>query len=381
MAKDNSGDDGLNEASLDDFFQPPTEDGAVMDADLFESPEPASPPKAAPSPSAKKSRPKLEDHEAVMPLEESPIDAIPEPESAEEPPDADVQDLFGDSGGGSSTGPVEDLDFTDGAPSKADRKKKVIIGAAVALFLLLLAGAGYFLFGGSTPPPPPPKRPVAEKPQAPAEEIPPPAPAAAPDPFPGPFAMLGDLNRTPEGANVLARSLYDKEGKPDPSGRSAIPALTKKQFLSLYFGTYVVPANLEAAKNRIRQWGLKPIQRGTTMRIDMIRLKVAEFKDRPTAEKLAKELKGKGFDAFVIKVPQPKNYPVYAGSFFTQEKYSEYAAKLGPAGYPAGAQERVQLERKVYELWGGEFKTAEDADPALEKILKAGWNPRIYLAD
>ncbi len=386
MAKDNAGDDGMNEASLDDFFQPPTEDGAVMDADLFEDAPAAAPTKApaktqAPSPSAKKpARPKLEDHEAVAPLDESPLESIPDP-GGEQPAEADVQDLFGAQGGAAddaSTGTVEALDFSDGAPSK-DKKKKILIIAGAVILVLLLLGIGYFVFFSGTSAPPAPKPvakapPPVEKPAAPAE-----APKAA-DAFPGPFGLLGDFARTPEGTNVIARTLYDLEGKADEKGRAALPKLTKKQFLSLYFGTYVVPAHLEAAKEKLRQWGIKPIQRTTTARIEMLRLKVAEFKDRKTSDKMAKELKAKGFDAFVIKA-SATSHPVYAGSFFTPEKYAEFAAKLGPAGYPAGEQERVQLDKKVFELWGGGFKSLEEADATLPKILKASWNPRVYLAD
>ncbi len=396
MAKDTGGDDGLNEASLDDFFQPPTdEDGAVVDADLFEAPPPVAAPTKSPAaktqtPAAKKSKPKLEDHEAVMPLDENvppPAAAAPRPPAPHEQ-EADVQDLFGDTGDRSSGGgeeepetltAVEELNFTDGTPDK-DKKKKILIIAGAAVAILLLLGVGFLFFGGSTPPPPP-----APAPRPPQAKAPPPqskaeAPPVAADPFPGPFAQLGDLDHTPKGTNAQARSIFDKEGKPDSKGREALPQPAKKQFFSLYFGTYVVPKHLEAAKEKLRQWELKPVQRASTARVEMVRLKVAELGDRPAADRLMNELKGKGFDAFVIKMPG-KKYPVYAGSFFTTEKYGEYSSKLTQNGYPPGEQERFQMDRKVYELWGGDFKTLADADPVIEKILKAAWNPRIYLAD
>lgn len=374
MAKDGSGGDGMDEASLDDFFQPPTQDegGDVVDAELFAPPAPL-PAAKKNAPAGAKKTPVLQDHEAVQPFgtaEEAPIEMTP---------DDDVTDLFGDtSGPGEPAQAVEDLDFSDGAPDKAKKRKKMILIGGAVFGLLLLIGAGFMLFGGSATPPPPPPRPVAAEPPPPVE-APPPAPKIV-DPFPGPFAMLGDIDRRPDGANVLTRTLFNASGDADEAARSALPRLAKNQFLSFYFGTYVVPAHLDGAKERVRQWGIKPIQRTADARIDMLRLRVAEFPQRATSEKLARELKGKGFDAFVIK-NSPSSYTVYAGSFFTQAKYAEYAAKLGPAGYPPGTQERVQLTKRVYELWGGQYKTVPEAETAMTSMLKAGWNPRLYLAD
>lgn len=363
-------DEPFEEASLDDFFQPPTDDD-------FAKPTPASDlasqdagPNPLPIPVDDE-----DDFNAVT--SDAPFaasDPLESPGGGGFPPPMDdaggVDDFASTLGQDPSQmqPQVEDLPITDQVERRGGDKKKVIIiaGAAIAVLLLLGVGAMFILGGDEAPEP---------EPMISAEDIMPDEPAAIPStPPPAPdlkVERLGDLDQSPTTKHFAGSKLYDTaSGGLSDDGRSKLGSLSAP--LSLYVGTFVVPKNMEAAKERVRKAGLKPIVRETRSSVKMHRLHVGNYDSSSSAKSVYRKLIRAGFDAFIIK-SGPGNYAVYAGSFFTESKGREYADRLAnsDSGF-IGELTDARVELPNWTVWAGTYDNAAAVEKPLVSILESG---------
>lgn len=366
-------DEPFEEASLDDFFQPPTDDD-------FAKPAPKTTPKqdiarqnAGRNPLPIPVDDGEDDFNAVTDAGFSAADPLAAPASpsgfAAATDEDDVDDFAATLGQDASrpyTPQVEDLPITDRVSTRGGDKKKVLIiaGAAVAVLLLLGVGAMLILGGESEPEPMIVEEDIAIEEPAAIPSTPPPAPDLK-------VERLGDLDQSPTTRHFAGSKLYDTAtGAISEDGKKKLAGLSLP--VSLYVGTFVVPKHMEAAKDRVRKAGLKPVVRETRSMVKMHRLHVGNYNSSSAAKSVYRKLIKAGFDAFIIKAG-PGNYQVYAGSFFTETKAREYRDRLfsSDSGF-LGELTDTRVELPNWTVWAGTYESATAVEAPLEAILKSG---------
>ena len=362
-------DQPFEEASLDAFFQPPTDDDFAKPAPATDLAAQDAGPNPLPIPVDDE-----DDFNAVTSDQGfAASDPLASPPAAQGLPpmdDGGVDDFASTLGQDPSQMPpqVEDLPITDQVERRGGDKKKVIIiaGAAIAVLLLLGVGAMFILGGDEVPEP---------EPMISTEDIMADEPADIPS-TPPPAAdleveRLGDLDQSPTTKHFAGSKLYDTvSGGLSDDGRTKLGGLSTP--LSLYVGTFVVPKNMEAAKERVRNAGLKPIVRETRSRVKMHRLHVGNYDSSSSAKSVYRKLIRAGFDSFIIK-SGPGNYAVYAGSFFTESKAREYADRLAASdsGF-IGELTDARVELPNWTVWAGTYDNAAAVEKPLVAILESG---------
>lgn len=372
-------DEPFEEASLDDFFQPPTDEEFAPGAPAAGTPK----------------------HDVAS--QDAGPNPLPVPVDDEEDFNAVTQNSAFDAadplappvdegGGGFATGAstagdevnafastlgqdpgqaaapqVEELPITDHVEGRGADKKKIIVIAAAAVVVLLLLGVGaMFILGGDEVPEPDPM--IAEdigidEPT----EIP-----STPPPIPDlNVERLSDLDQSPTTTHFAGSKLYDAgSGGLSEDGRGKIASLPPP--LSLYVGTFVVPGNLDAAKERVRKAGLKPIVRETRSKVKMHRLHVGNYETYSSAKTAYRKLMNAGFDAFITR-PAPGRYEVYAGSFFTETKAREYSDRLfsSASGF-VGELTTARVELPNWTLWAGSYDNVDALEEPLVAMLQSG---------
>lgn len=319
---------GFEEASLDDFFQPPADIGSPA--------------------------------EGPIPVSEDDVsDAFADISS----PAAPVHTM----GGGSPQ--VEELPITNLGKSGPDKKKILIIAGAVLGGLLVLGGLYFFLFAGEeTPPAPAPVITEEDLTSEAPQELP---TAKAPAIKRPKVTRLSDLDRSPVQAHEAGSGIFNAATNTfTDDGKTKVAALAAP--MSFYIGTFIVPKHLDDAKEKLRAAAVTPKVKEGKSSVTMHRLHVGSYDSRAPAERAKSKLKGSGFDAFVIKESRT-SYQLYAGSFFTKEEASSYQNKLG-AGNTGFIGELIdtRVEMTTWELWGGSFADAAAVEGPLGKLLQQG---------
>lgn len=340
-------DEPFEEASLDDFFQPP--------ADEEQAPSPAT----APVPPAMD----FGDPEAAADAGDSFEAALGDPFAGEAgaPP-------AGSTSGFGATPQVEDLPIGDLGGGRDWKKVGILAGGGVAALLVIGVLLTVF-FGGEEAAAPSPSKAIKEEPLAASE--PPELPSTPPPAPPLNVERLGDLSRRPSATHVEASTLYSTTTQAVSEDGSAQMAELGSP-LTFYIGAFVVPKNLEAAKQKLRDAGLTPKVRESRQSVQMNRLHVGNYDNLKAARGVQAKLKRAGFDAFVLKAGRG-NYEVYAGSFYTDTKAREYQKRLydSNSGF-VGEITTTRVEMPVYELWAGSYPTAAEAQTPVASLLRQG---------
>lgn len=121
----------------------------------------------------------------------------------------------------------------------------------------------------------------------------------------------------------------------------------KTKGLTVVVGTYVTEYELQAAEEKLKGAGIRYSSKKTKKKLLMNRVLVKKVEDKGEANRLLSELKGKGYDPFLMHVDGV--YKVYAVSNLNEDISNSNKADMEKLGYTP-VIEKTAVLAGVYEL-------------------------------
>lgn len=138
-------------------------------------------------------------------------------------------------------------------------------------------------------------------------------------------------------------------------------------------GTYAAKYAVEEAREKLKGKGIRSSSREVKKKLTMSRIFVKEIKKKEEARALLSELKGKGYEPFLVLANGV--YKVYAVSNMNEDIARENKADLEKLGYQPVIEKKV-VDTKVYELVV-RAKSAAESKTLSAKLKKIGFKPEI----
>jgi cell division septation protein DedD len=159
-----------------------------------------------------------------------------------------------------------------------------------------------------------------------------------------------------------------------PVVHEPVPAIAHRYTLSI--GEYGVKSAMTDAVNKIKRAGLAPlVKRGPTKTVEVIRLYVADYPDKKSAQSEVdglRKLKVKGF----ILAGKEGKFTVYAGSSRSQKLSVLEQERLATLGVKTVVK-NAYIHQAVYLLTTGSFATREAAEEFATKLKNQGLKSTI----
>lgn len=153
--------------------------------------------------------------------------------------------------------------------------------------------------------------------------------------------------------------------------KAMVSTEVKSEGSTVIIATYAARYEIEAAQEKLKGSGIGYSTKEVKKKLAMNRVLVRDTNDKVEAEKVASELKAKGYDPFTIL--RYGSYKVYAVSNFNEGISRENKADLEKLGY-SPAIEITETLAKAYELVA-HAKSGKEAKELAARLEKMGFKP------